>query len=704
MKINSYCKALSLLPFFTLLSIFLATTADLFANPDSIAGEHEYAKLLAENMSETVYADTSPLTGDVDGDQDIDLTDTILALQIVSGADATHVNKLADVNSDNKIGIEEIIYTLQQLEGNQGNCENDYRFCTRLEVECGTASGIDDCGNERTVDECGTCSGPQSCSNGQCTAPGAIVGVNVSWFNTWNESQPLANVAPTGRGSQYIPLPLDQFNQPIDDFNLVIYEGSSPGEIGGAGGGAQTGAHSGRFHGQATLTGSGGTLSDVEYDADSNITTFTYTTTAAANSFVNFTTTRRFPADTQTTGITNLEIMRPGHDFEDLVNTNFVNVMEPFSAFRVGPNWGEWTYQVSAPVWSNRAKPDGFYSTADGEPSGGGIPWETLIAMANEMHIDLWICLPPNADDEYITNIFRVFYYGSDGVDPYTSEQETPVWAPLAPDRKLYFEIGNEIWNWANPYGSITAQVYDSAVAEIEAGDPNHYEYASADRNRAGRRKLALMTAKASHLCRNVVGDENMMNRYRPVLSGQSAWAYLGQNSISYLKCVLGGHDWYSDWSGDHFPGRYNPDVVKTPEDGVSINEFGNVARPITYWIYGYAVAPYINGDDIAALTEDLVSTKEDMVKNITIAREAGVEPLAYEGGIERYDSYDEAGLDTIIEDMLGYWYANGGGLFMYYALAGNSGSGLVPDMTRTDPLEWPKIRAVRIVSGIDSP
>ncbi len=57
-------------------------------------------------------------TGDINGDNQINLTDVMLALQIVSGAEASQTVYLsADVNVDEKIGLEEAIYIMQVLAG-----------------------------------------------------------------------------------------------------------------------------------------------------------------------------------------------------------------------------------------------------------------------------------------------------------------------------------------------------------------------------------------------------------------------------------------------------------------------------------------------------------------------------------------------------------------------------------------------------------
>jgi hypothetical protein len=55
--------------------------------------------------------------GDVDGSGAIDLTDAILGLRILAGINISPrtITLCADVNHDNKIGIEEVIYILQYL-------------------------------------------------------------------------------------------------------------------------------------------------------------------------------------------------------------------------------------------------------------------------------------------------------------------------------------------------------------------------------------------------------------------------------------------------------------------------------------------------------------------------------------------------------------------------------------------------------------
>ncbi|MCK6545424.1 chitobiase/beta-hexosaminidase C-terminal domain-containing protein [Myxococcota bacterium] len=540
----------------------------------------------------------------------------------------------------------------------------------------------------------------------EVATPQVPMGINVAWFNAWDESQPLANVAHTGRAPTG-NLPLDANNEPRSDFSLIIYEGNTPGGPNGPGGGAQFGVHQGRFRGQATLTGGGGTVSNVVYDALSNMTTFNFTTTRAQTSQITFASTRRRANDAPGNGVRELAIMRPGHTFGDFLNTRFTEALRPFTIMRVGPGQS-WTYETTPPVWSNRAKPDASFNTTDGNFRGHGAPWETLARMANELQVDLWISLPPNADDEYVRNIFRIFFYGSDGVNPYTSPQASPRWRPLDPDRKLYFEVGNEIWNGVPPYGAITDQFEDLATASLAAGDPHDFNYANSSATTMQRLRLwyAYATKRVSELARGVVGDAAMMTRFRPVLAAQSANPHVGIISLSWLMVVHGGHAWapMAAQTGRPYRGEFLPNLL-TPEDGVSINQFGNVAHPITHWIYGLATAPYIHGNNVAEMQMELDAfVKPAMSANIQIAIDAGIVPMTYEGGSEDYPTYDDPGFDLLIDDMLDYWFTQGGGPFVWFALAGNNGSGLIPDLTRQHPAQWPKMRGIYFATGLPIP
>jgi lysophospholipase L1-like esterase len=56
--------------------------------------------------------------GDVDSNYSVDLSDAVLAMQVLSDGEMPALfNQSADINSDQKVGLEEAIYILQELSG-----------------------------------------------------------------------------------------------------------------------------------------------------------------------------------------------------------------------------------------------------------------------------------------------------------------------------------------------------------------------------------------------------------------------------------------------------------------------------------------------------------------------------------------------------------------------------------------------------------
>jgi hypothetical protein len=107
--------------------------------------------------------------------------------------------------------------------------------------------------------------------------------------------------------------------------------------------------------------------------------------------------------------------------------------------------------------WVDRRLPSHLFMTgvlnprapATGSPGNRetGMAWELAVALCNESGKDMWINIPHLATDDYIRRLARLIRYGSDGTNPYSSTVATPVWAPLAPGRRVYIEYSNEIWS-----------------------------------------------------------------------------------------------------------------------------------------------------------------------------------------------------------------------------------------------------------------
>ncbi|MGA2254747.1 MAG: hypothetical protein ABSG53_08810, partial [Thermoguttaceae bacterium] len=77
--------------------------------------------------------------------------------------------------------------------------------------------------------------------------------------------------------------------------------------------------------------------------------------------------------------------------------------------------------------WSERPTPD------DATFLGKGVAFETMIDLANRLKADPWFCMPHLADDDYIRHFAAM------------------VRNRLNPDRKVYVEYSNEVWNGMFP-------------------------------------------------------------------------------------------------------------------------------------------------------------------------------------------------------------------------------------------------------------
>lgn len=131
--------------------------------------------------------------------------------------------------------------------------------------------------------------------------------------------------------------------------------------------------------------------------------------------------------------------------------------------------WGlirgmDWTQTNASPVqdWIDRRRPThafvaGVLNTRP--PASGfagnrstGVAYEHQVALSNATQKDLWINVPHMATDDFVQRLARLIRFGSDGVNPYTSPQASPVWPPLASDRRVFVEYSNEIWSNGNSF------------------------------------------------------------------------------------------------------------------------------------------------------------------------------------------------------------------------------------------------------------
>ena len=363
--------------------------------------------------------------------------------------------------------------------------------------------------------------------------------------------------------------------------------------------------------------------SGVGYDPTTNLTTAQWvvpsTTSTTSGAFIGFVNSQRTAASAVNTGVTNVHLMRPiargsatSSPVGELFTADFKKLVSNFTAIRYMDYLA--TYANNQRTWTDRVKPTDhtqYQAEAGYGWQGKGGAWEFAVELANETGKDMWINLPLQTDDAYITNLAELLAYGSDGSNPYTSPQANPVYPPLNASLKVYVEYSNEIWNTAFPMYHQNAVLAQQEVAA--GGSPLNYD-GTTNTTVWAHRRVAEKTKDISDLFRAVWGDAGMMTRIRPVLE----WEYgdsigTGSDGLKFLEYFY-----------DNADGQAH---VATP-------------YPVNHFLYGGGGAWYaqpVNTD--ADTVADIYASGMDLTLPSTTAADAawtlayGLQELGYEGG-----------------------------------------------------------------------
>ncbi|MEI9987532.1 MAG: PA14 domain-containing protein [Aliidongia sp.] len=357
------------------------------------------------------------------------------------------------------------------------------------------------------------------------------------------------------------------------------------------------------------------------YNAASNTTSAVWTVTAASaptSALIGFGMSQRSPGAALSSGITNLRILRPlaagsptSHAAGELFGAQYKSFLSNFTGIRFmdylatnGNLQAQWSDRVT-PGLATQYQAVGGYGW---QGKGGSL--EYLVALANETGKDVWITIPVNASNDYITKVAQLLAYGSDGTNPYTTAQANPAYPPLNTNLKVYLEYSNEVWNSA--YSQYAANLA-AAQAEVAAGgSPLNYD-GSTDSSVWAKRRIVKQTVTISTLFRAVWGGSGMMYRIRPVFE----WQYANSNNTAAI-----GLSFLENYYGN--------------ADGVA-----HVAapQPATYYLWGGGAGWYVTPDSpgagnvaaIYASGETTPSTEGDAIWALAF----GLHEMGYEGGFE---------------------------------------------------------------------
>ncbi len=121
--------------------------------------------------------------------------------------------------------------------------------------------------------------------------------------------------------------------------------------------------------------------------------------------------------------IKNIKVWMPGtENATSAFNTTFTQKLAPFGVIRF-MDWQR-TNNSNLVSWADRTTPD---SASQG--GHNGVALEHMIDLCNQLGADPWFCMPHQADDDFVEQF------------------ATMVRDNLAPERKVYVEWSNEVWN-----------------------------------------------------------------------------------------------------------------------------------------------------------------------------------------------------------------------------------------------------------------
>jgi hypothetical protein len=318
------------------------------------------------------------------------------------------------------------------------------------------------------------------------------VGVNVTTINNWDENRPFLNLIygatwqMQGRDRGYEDVPVSSLDsngwiKSVPPGYRVIRNLSIP---------VWGGNFVCRYDGHGPLNVTGSAVSNVATAAGA--TRFTLAATYP-NPRPALLTYKVEPGNY----IRNIDCRETAASVTDTLAPEFTSQLAGFEVIRF-MKWQPATEGNWAVAWSTRNKPgDGDYLKND------GVPIEIMVQTANQFDADAWVTVPWNADDNYVA---RFATYVRDN---------------LAPGRRVYVEVSNEVWNVGYP---VATQACNEAKAERLPG-VNGGVGCSGER-------YAEKTKQVMHIWSNVFAGQ--MNRLVRVAAFQHVATYWSNALLQY--------------------------------------------------------------------------------------------------------------------------------------------------------------------------
>jgi len=330
--------------------------------------------------------------------------------------------------------------------------------------------------------------------------------------------------------------------------------------------------------------------------------------------------------------IRNIRVIMPSYINSYQANPyypKFINYLDSAAAF-FGIRCMDLMQTNFSPIstWGQRTTKD-YFSQATNK----GIAYEYMIDICNLLDKDIWVCIPHQADDNYIAQ-FATLLHDS-----------------LEAGRKIYVEYSNECWN---SVFSQTQYCNAQGAALNYTGQP--WEQ--------GWKFYSKRTADCHRIFETVFGANS--SRLKKVVASQAGNSWLGNQIMTFYNSAT-----------------YNPTGVKADALAIAPYFGGNIADSI-----GNAGA--INSITIPQIVASMHAsvfsqTQTAVTAYNTVANTHNVDLIAYEGGqhlVAVNNTYvndttltnkliaanRDPMMQTIYCDMLDVWFNNGGKEFFNFS------------------------------------
>jgi hypothetical protein len=290
----------------------------------------------------------------------------------------------------------------------------------------------------------------------------------------------------------------------------------------------------------------------------------------------------------------------------------------------------------------------------------------------------------------------------------------------LAPDRVVYFEYDNELWNWAFPHSGVNMNM---AIAEAVAGDTSltngtqctqaQFDAGNVEacnKHWAGLFRVGKKIVSISKIFSEVMGASALNTRFRPVYATQWGYFAIGEQVLKNIAKYRGA------------PSNYlygiagAPYFTLTPETYTSTTLTADAILQGLQRSLDVDFAPYFTpGMSVkGAFSRGTAYSGADWT-NATqkaLAEYYKIKSLSYEGGLDlgqsaasaaaKMQANNDPRMGDLIKSQLSQWFGCGNDLFMYYSLSSAWGGHGYWGLTNTSNLETPKYQAARQVAQTD--